>query len=119
MAAAFGDAATAHGQHILSQAFFQLFGAETRGFRIFEQVAEIDLTLDGSPDELATAIEQAEELANAVVFEDRVVRLHTVTPKRQRNCRSARKLLTPIVSASLKLPILIGRRAAYACAAYR
>jgi alanyl-tRNA synthetase len=68
------------GQHILSQAFFQLFGAETRGFRIFEQVAEIDLTLDGSPDELAAAIRQAEELANAVVFEDRVVRLHTVTP---------------------------------------
>ena len=69
------------GQHILSQAFFQLFGAETRGFRIFEQVAEIDLTLDGSPDELAAAIGQAEELANTVVFEDRVVRLHTVTPE--------------------------------------
>jgi alanyl-tRNA synthetase len=69
------------GQHILSQAFFQLFGAETRGFRIFDQVAEIDLTLDGSPDELTTAIGQAEELANAVVFEDRAVRLHTVTPE--------------------------------------
>lgn len=68
------------GQHILSQAFFQLFGAETRGFRIFEQVAEIDLTLDRSPDTLAAAIRQAEELANAVVFEDRAVRLHTVTP---------------------------------------
>jgi alanyl-tRNA synthetase len=68
------------GQHILSQAFWQLFGAETRGFRIFDQVAEIDLTLDGSPDELTTAIGQAEELANAVVFEDRVVRLHTVAP---------------------------------------
>jgi alanyl-tRNA synthetase len=69
------------GQHILSQAFFQLFGAETRGFRIFEQVAEIDLTLDGSQDELATAIGQAEEMANTVVFEDRVVRLHIVTPE--------------------------------------
>jgi alanyl-tRNA synthetase len=69
------------GQHILSQAFFQLFGAETRGFRIFAQVAEIDLTLDGSPDELTAAIRQAEELANAVVFEDRAVRLHTVTPE--------------------------------------
>jgi len=68
------------GQHILSQAFFQLFGAETRGFRIFEQVSEIDLTLDGSPDELTAAMRQAEELANAVVFEDRTVRLHTVTP---------------------------------------
>ena len=34
------------GQHILSQAFFQLFGAETRGFRINAHAAEIDLTLD-------------------------------------------------------------------------
>src|SRR5206468_9963892 len=32
-----------------------------------------------SPDELTAAIRQAEELANAVVFEDRAVRLHTVT----------------------------------------
>src|SRR5262249_29610494 len=69
------------GQHILSQAFFQLFGAETRGFRIFEQIAEIDLTLDRSPDELTAAIRQAEELANAVVFEDRAVRLHTMIPE--------------------------------------
>jgi alanyl-tRNA synthetase len=68
------------GQHILSQAFWQLWGAETRGFRIFEQVAEIDLTLDGSPEELTAAMRQGEELANAVVFEDRAVRLHTVTP---------------------------------------
>ena len=68
------------GQHILSQAFWQLCGAETRGFRIFEQVAEIDLALDGSPNELAAAVERAEELANTVVFDDRVVRLHTVTP---------------------------------------
>src|SRR5215475_258878 len=68
------------GQHILSQAFCQLCGAETRGFRIFNQVAEIDLTLEAPPEALATAIGQAEELANAVVFDDRPVRLHTVTP---------------------------------------
>jgi len=68
------------GQHILSQAFLQLFVAETRGFRIFDQVAEIDLTLDAPPDELTAAMVQAEELANAVVFDDRAVRLHTVTP---------------------------------------
>src|SRR5215831_926921 len=68
------------GQHILSQAFWQLFGAETRGFRIFDQVAEIDLTLEAPPDEITAAIIRAEELANTVVFDDRVVRLHTVTP---------------------------------------
>lgn len=68
------------GQHILSQAFWQLFGAETRGFRIFDQVAEIDLTLEAPPEELTVAMVRAEELANAVVFDDRPVRLHTVTP---------------------------------------
>jgi alanyl-tRNA synthetase len=67
------------GQHVLSQAFFHLFGAETKGFRIFERVAEIDLTLDAPPAELTAAIVRAEELANAVVFEDRLIRLHTVT----------------------------------------
>ena len=57
------------GQHILSQAFFQLFGAETRGFRIFEHVAEIDLTLNGSPDELTAAVRQAaEDAARSTVF---------------------------------------------------
>ncbi len=65
---------------MLSQAFWQLFGAETRGFRIFDQVAEIDLTLDAPPEEITAAMVRAEELANAVVFDDRPVRLHTVTP---------------------------------------
>jgi len=69
------------GQHLLSQAFFQLFGAETRGFRITDRVAEIDLTLEAHPDETLRAIERAEELANAVVFDDREIRTHTVTPE--------------------------------------
>ncbi len=69
------------GQHILSQAFFQLFGAETRGFRITGRAAEIDLTLAANPDEMQRAIERAEELANAVVFDDREVRIHMVTPE--------------------------------------
>ena len=69
------------GQHILSQAFWHLYGAETKGFRIFEQAAEIDLTLDLPPEALAAAIAQAEDLANRVVFEDRDVRVHLVTPE--------------------------------------
>jgi alanyl-tRNA synthetase len=69
------------GQHILSQAFFQLFGAETRGFRITDRGAEIDLTLEAHPDEIAKAIARAEELANLVVFDDREIRTHTVTPE--------------------------------------
>jgi alanyl-tRNA synthetase len=69
------------GQHILSQAFFQLFGAETRGFRITDSVSEIDLTLEAQPEEIEAAILRAEELANDVVFENREIRLHQVTPE--------------------------------------
>jgi alanyl-tRNA synthetase len=68
------------GQHILSQAFFQLFGAETRGFRITDSLAEIDLTLEARPDEIESAIIRAEDLANGIVFEDREIRIHEVTP---------------------------------------
>jgi alanyl-tRNA synthetase len=69
------------GQHILSQAFFQLFGAETKGFRITDRTTEIDLTLEAHPDEIEQAINRAEELANRVVFDNREVRIHNVTPE--------------------------------------
>ena len=44
-------------------------------------MAEIDLTLNVPSDEIPAAIGRAEELANTVIFDDRVVRLHTVTPE--------------------------------------
>lgn len=69
------------GQHILSQAFFQLYGAETRGFRITDRATEIDLTLELQPEELEQAITRAEELANSVVFDDREIRVYEVTPE--------------------------------------
>jgi alanyl-tRNA synthetase len=68
------------GQHILSQAFFQLFGAETKGFRINDREAEIDLTLEARPDEIESAIARAEELANDIVFDNREIRAYQVTP---------------------------------------
>lgn len=68
------------GQHILSQACFQLFGAETKGFRITDRAAEIDLTLELHADEIAPALARAEELANEIVFDDRAIRIHEVTP---------------------------------------
>jgi len=67
------------GQHILSQAFFRLFGAETRGFRITDRASEIDLALEAQPREIKQAIFDAEDLANSIVFEDREVRVHEVT----------------------------------------
>lgn len=69
------------GQHILSQAFFQLFGAETKGFRIADTVTQIDLALELQPDEIEQALERAEELANQVIFDNRPLRIHEVSPE--------------------------------------
>ncbi|HEV2913068.1 MAG TPA: DHHA1 domain-containing protein [Pyrinomonadaceae bacterium] len=64
------------GQHILSQALVTLYGAETRSFRMMDEVSEIDVALDDPTDEL---IERAIELANSVIWEDRPVRVRLVT----------------------------------------
>lgn len=49
-------------QHVLSQAFWQLFQAETVGFHLGEQVVTIDLA---GPELEAAALDQAEALTNA------------------------------------------------------
>ena len=60
-------------QHILSQAFIKLFKAETRGFRMLERTSEIDVALDSPND---ARITQAVELANEIVWSNRVVHVH-------------------------------------------
>ena len=64
------------GQHILSQAFIQLFNAPTKSFRMLENVCEIDIELDDPSTEV---IERAVELANNVVWEDRTITIHNVS----------------------------------------
>lgn len=64
------------GQHILSQAFIRLFQAETHSFRMMNETSEIDVALDDPTDE---RIEQAVELANRIVWEDRAVHVREVT----------------------------------------
>jgi alanyl-tRNA synthetase len=64
------------GQHILSQAFVQLFDAPTRSFRMMERVCEIDVELAEPSDE---RVERAVDLANRIVWEDRAVKVLTVT----------------------------------------
>lgn len=66
------------GQHILSQAFFGLYGAETRSFRMMDDASEIDVALKDPTDE---RIERAIERANSVIWEDRPVRVRLVTPE--------------------------------------
>ena len=63
------------GQHVLSQAFVQACGAETRSFHLGSQTSTIDIELQEPSRELMNA---AEEIANAVVFEDRPMRVHLV-----------------------------------------
>jgi alanyl-tRNA synthetase len=64
------------GQHILSQAFIRLFQAETRSFRMMTEFSEIDVALNDPTD---ATIEQAVELANRIIWEDRLVRIREVT----------------------------------------
>ena len=63
------------GQHILSQAFVQASGAETRSFHLSAQTSTIDIDLDSPNNDHMRA---AEEIANAIVFEDRPMRVHLV-----------------------------------------
>ena len=65
------------GQHILSQAFVTLFNAATKSFRVMEASCEIDIELNNPTTEI---IERGVELANNVVWEDRTITIHNVTP---------------------------------------
>lgn len=64
------------GQHILSQAFVQACGAETRSFHLGAQTSTIDIELQSPADDHMRA---AEEIANRIIFEDRPLRVHLVT----------------------------------------
>jgi alanyl-tRNA synthetase len=66
------------GQHILSQAFVELYGAQTRSFRMTEEMCEIDVELQDPSDE---RVERAVRRANEIIWNDRAVRVHLVTPE--------------------------------------
>lgn len=61
------------GQHILSQAFINIAGAETKGFHLGTESATIDLAIDNLT---AEQLLRAEDLANSIVFEDRPIKIH-------------------------------------------
>jgi alanyl-tRNA synthetase len=61
------------GQHILSQAFIQACQAETRSFHLGAQTSTIDVEMQTPTDE---AMRQAEEIANAIIFDNRPMRVH-------------------------------------------
>lgn len=69
------------GQHVLSQAFIKVAGAETMSFHLSDESVTIDLqqaTL--KPAE----IERAELLANEIIWEDHPIRIHMVSEDQAR-----------------------------------
>ena len=64
------------GQHILSAAFVKLFDAPTHSFRVLEHECEIDVAVDNPTDE---RIEQAVDLANQIIWENRPITIRQVT----------------------------------------
>ncbi len=63
------------GQHILSQTFLRVFGAETVSFHMGREVSTIDLDVSSLAEE---EVARAEEAANGEVFADREVRTSCV-----------------------------------------
>jgi alanyl-tRNA synthetase len=64
------------GQHILSAAFVKLFDAPTHSFRVLEHECEIDVALNNPTNE---KIEQAVDLANQIIWENRPMTIRQVT----------------------------------------
>ncbi|MCX6561449.1 MAG: alanyl-tRNA editing protein [Candidatus Aminicenantes bacterium] len=67
------------GQHILSQAFLETAGGETRSFHLGPEVSTLEIGLADASDE---TIDRVERRANEVVFEDREVRTFFVPAER-------------------------------------
>jgi alanyl-tRNA synthetase len=67
------------GQHILSQAFVRTSGFNTVGFHMGANYVTIDLDAETVNSQQT---DEAENLANAVVFENRPVRAEIITPER-------------------------------------
>lgn len=63
------------GQHILTRAFMTACGAETRSLHLGIQTSTIDIDLEFPT---GKNIRAAEEIANAIIFEDRPMRVHQV-----------------------------------------
>jgi alanyl-tRNA synthetase len=64
------------GQHILSRAFIETCGAETRSMHLGALTSTIDIELQSPTDDHMRA---AEEVANAVIFENRQMNVHLVS----------------------------------------
>jgi len=67
------------GQHILSQAFYELLRGETKSFHLGPEVSTLEIGIAGADD---ADLERVERRANAVVFEDREIKTYFVPEAR-------------------------------------
>ena len=75
-------------QHILSQSFLQLFNIETIGFHMGEDYTTVDLNIDKMNEDL---IFKAEDLANEIVLENRLVKKYFVSESELQNLSIRKK----------------------------
>ena len=86
------------GQHVISAAFERLFDMRTVSFHMGDETCTIDLETKSVSDEQAA---RAAELANEIIFEDRPVEIHFVTPDQARSM-GVRKI-PPVEREKLRL----------------
>jgi len=67
------------GQHILSQAFIEILGGETKSFHLGPETTSLEIGV-GQADDASVA--RVERRANAIVFENRPVKTYFVPPER-------------------------------------
>jgi len=67
------------GQHVLSQAFWEVLKGETRSFHLGPEVSTLEIGLAAAAD---PDLDRVEDRANAVVWEDRVVKTYYVPEER-------------------------------------
>ncbi|MBN1122193.1 MAG: hypothetical protein JXJ17_14040 [Anaerolineae bacterium] len=87
------------GQHILTQAFVQLIGANTIGFHLGAEVVTIDLDI---PQIDPSDLEAVEELANRVIFENRSVVVRVIDPDQADDVR-VRKMPDHLSTGGLRV----------------
>jgi len=63
------------GQHILSQSFYELFGAETLSFHLGEKVSSVEIDLREIREE---GVAKVEKRANEIVFQNRTIKTYFV-----------------------------------------
>lgn len=86
------------GQHILSQAFIQVCRAETVGFHLTDSSLTIDLNTQALT---ARQIQDAEQMTNDIIWQNRPVKIHFVTHEQAENL-PLRKL-PPIDNQKIRL----------------